>query len=282
MKILIFASAWTFGDLAACRREVDSGIFDGIEGPPPNTLSSAREYGRALANDGIPFISEVCTGGAYAPPSSVSFETHLEQFREQAERGVAAAPTFLNCLVGSDSWPSSKAIDFIGRALEFGRELGVELSFETHRSRPTFHPWLTAELLRALPTLRLTCDFSHWCVVCERLVDDEVALELAISRARHFHARVGYAQGPQVPDPRAPEYAAELEVHEDWWARIARSALERGAPALTLTPEFGPDGYLQHTPFSNTPVADLSEINRWMATRQRSRLGALYANPKFA
>jgi hypothetical protein len=275
MNILVFASAWTFGDLDACRREVDSGVFDGIEGPPPSTLSGAREYGRALAGDGVPFISEVCTGGAYAPASSVTFAQHLEQFREQAERGAAASPLFLNCLVGSDSWQPSKAIDFLGQALEIGRELGTELSFETHRSRPTFHPWLTAELLQALPELRLTCDFSHWCVVCERLVDDETALELAISRARHFHARVGYAQGPQVPDPRAPEYRAELEVHEGWWSRIARAALERDASWLSFTPEFGPDGYLQHTPFSNTPVANLSDINRWMATRQRNRLAAL-------
>jgi sugar phosphate isomerase/epimerase len=272
MNILAFASAWTFGDLTACRREVSSGVFDGIEGPAPRSVAEARRYGRSLAQDRIPFIAEVCTGGAYAPASSVTFETHLAEFREQAERGAEASPLFLNCLVGSDSWPATKAIDFLGRALDVGRKLGVELSFETHRSRPTFHPWLTAELLRSLPDLRLTCDFSHWCVVCERLVDDEEALELAISRARHFHARVGYAQGPQVPDPRAPEYRAELEVHEGWWSRIARSALERAQAWLSFTPEFGPDGYLQHAPFSNTPVADLSDINRWMAARQRHRL----------
>jgi len=282
MKILAFASAWTFGDVDACRREVDRGFFDGIEGPPPSGVSAARELGRRLADDGIPLIAEVCTGGAYAPASSVSFETHFEQFREHAERGAAASPLFLNCLVGSDSWPAAKSIEFLGRALEVGRELGVELSFETHRSRPTFHPWLTSELLRALPDLRLTCDFSHWCVVCERLVDDEAALELAISRARHFHARVGYAQGPQVPDPRAPEYRAELEVHEGWWSRIARASLERGASWLSFTPEFGPDGYLQHTPFANTPVADLSDINRWMAARQRDRLGELSASMRSA
>lgn len=274
MQVLAFASAWTFGDLAACRNEVRAGHFDGIEGPAPPSTQSARAYGQSLAAEGIPFIAEVCTGGAYAPASTVSFETHLEHFREQAERSAAARPLFLNCLVGSDSWPLSKALDFLGLALEIGQSLGVELSFETHRSRPTFHPWVTSELLRALPNLTLTCDFSHWCVVCERLVDDPAALELAISRARHFHARVGYAQGPQVPDPRAPEYQLELSVHEAWWTRIALTLRARGATSLTFTPEFGPDGYLHHLPFSNTPVADLAEINRWMAQRQRDRLAA--------
>lgn len=279
MKILAFASAWTFGDVAACRREVNAGFFDGIEAPAPLSREGAREYGRSMASDGIPFIAEVCTGGAYAPASSVSFDLHLQQFREQAERSALASPLLLSCLVGSDSWPLAKAIDFLGQALEFGRKLGIPLSFETHRSRPTFHPWLTAELLRALPELRLTCDFSHWCVVCERLVDDDAVLELCISRARHFHARVGYAQGPQVPDPRAPEYASELFAHETWWTRIARAFQARAAASLTFTPEFGPDGYLHHAPFSNTPVADLADINRWMATRQRSRLAAVLSAP---
>jgi hypothetical protein len=111
--------------------------------------------------------------------------------------------------------------------------------------------------------------------VCERLPDDESALALAISRARHVHARVGYAQGPQVPDPRAPEYEAELLAHEGWWRRIARAAAERGQALLTITPEFGPDGYLQQAPFSRRPVAELGELNRWMARRQRSNLGEL-------
>ena len=119
-------------------------------------------------------------------------------------------------------------------------------------------------------------------MVCERLVDDEEALELAISRARHIHARVGYAQGPQVPDPRAPEYAAELATHEAWWSRIARALQARSAASLCFTPEFGPDGYLHHAPFSNTPVADLSDINRWMANRERVRLRALFAAPPLA
>ena len=271
MKLSLFASAWAFGGLASCRREVESGIFDGIEGPPPDTNEHASE----LLRTGLPYIAEICSGGSYSPASSVSVDSHFRDFRTQVARAVEANALFCSCLVGSDSWPLSVAIDFFARALELGKQAGAELSFETHRSRPTFHPWATAELLRALPELRLTCDFSHWCVVCERLPDDESVLELAISRARHVHARVGYAQGPQVPDPRAPEYEAELLAHEGWWQRIALAAAKRGQALLTVTPEFGPDGYLQHAPFSQRPVAELNELNRWMAVRQRAKLGEL-------
>jgi len=273
MKLSLFASAWAFGGISACLREVESGVFDGVEGPPPETAAGAR----ALSRSGLPYIAEICSGGSYSPPSSVSIDRHFRDFESQVRRAQAANALFCSCLVGSDSWPVSTAIDFFGRALEFAEKTGSELSFETHRSRPTFHPWVTAEILRALPEMRLTCDFSHWCVVCERLPDDEVALELAISRARHVHARVGYAQGPQVPDPRAPEYETELLAHEGWWRRIALSAAERAQSWLTVTPEFGPDGYLQHAPFSKQPVADLGELNRWMAVRQRIKLAELIA-----
>jgi sugar phosphate isomerase/epimerase len=274
MKLIMLASAWAFGGLAACLREVESGIFDGVEGPPPESAEQAR----ALSRAGVPYVAEICSGGSYSPASSVSVESHFRDFRSQVTAAVQANALFCSCLVGSDSWPLPIAIEFFARALAFGRELGTELCFETHRSRPTFHPWLTAELLRALPELRLTCDFSHWCVVCERLPDDESVLDLAIGRARHVHARVGYAQGPQVPDPRAPEYEKELLAHEAWWQRIALAAAKRGQGSLTVTPEFGPDGYLQQAPFSRQPVADLGELNRWMAVRQRVKLGEALAS----
>jgi sugar phosphate isomerase/epimerase len=273
MRLSLFASAWAFGGLSVCLREVESGLFDGVEGPPPESAAQARELSRA----GVPYIAEICSGGSYAPASSIGVARHFQDFRSQTTRALEASALFCTCLVGSDSWPLPVAVDFYGRALEFGKQAGIELCFETHRSRPTFHPWVTAELLRSLPELRLTCDFSHWCVVCERLPDDESVLELAIGRARHVHARVGYAQGPQVPDPRAPEYEPELLAHEGWWQRIALSAADRGQESLTVTPEFGPDGYLQQAPFSQQPVADLGELNRWMAARQRSQLGQLLA-----
>ena len=37
------------------------------------------------------------------------------------------------------------------------------------------------------------------------LADRRENFELAISRADYIHARVDYAEGLQIPDPRAPE-----------------------------------------------------------------------------
>ena len=133
------------------------------------------------------------------------------------------------------------------------------------------------EVLHEVPDLKVTCDFSHWCVVSERLLLDEEPeiLELMAKHAFHVHARVGYTQGAQVPDPRAPEYAAELASHERWWSVLATLMAKRGFSEMTMTPEAGPDGYLQEAPFTREPVADLWEVNRWVGLRQKVRLEAM-------
>jgi hypothetical protein len=126
--------------------------------------------------------------------------------------------------------------------------------------------------LEALPEVKLCADLSHWVCVCERLLQTEAEIvALAARHTHHIHARVGYEQGPQVPDPRAPEYADHLRAHEQWWDLIWQSQRERGLESSTLTPEFGPPAYLHTMPGTQRPVADLWEICEWQADRQRNR-----------
>jgi sugar phosphate isomerase/epimerase len=270
-RILLFRSLWTNGfDLRRALGECELGIFDGVEGPVPEEPGARREFAARLADSNAPFIAEIATGGGYVP-TDVSPFRHFEEFCRKAEDALACSPIFLTVLAGCDAWPHAQSVDFLGRALEIAREFGIGASFETHRSRPTFNPWATRSLLESLPDLRLTCDFSHWCCVCERLVLDAEPeiLALCAARARHVHARVGHAQGPQVPHPAAPEYAKALSAHERWWDAVWSAFA--GPESPTMTPEFGPDGYLQCEPFTGAPAADLDEINRWMAARQRDR-----------
>jgi hypothetical protein len=55
---------------------------------------------------------------------------------------------------------------------------------------------------------------------------------------------------------------------------IWQQQLNKGIRSTTLTPEFGPDGYLHEQPFTREPVADLWEINRWMACEERRHYDA--------
>ena len=166
-------------------------------------------------------------------------------------------------------------MEFFVRAMEIADSFKLIVSFETHRGRSLFNPWITQRIVRALPSIRLTCDFSHWCVVCERLIDTELdIIEALAPHAHHIHARVGYDQGPQVPHPAAPEYDPPLRAHQRWWEIIWRSQRQRNYPVTTMTPEFGPDGYLQTAPFTQEPVADLWMLNTWMAQEERRHFAA--------
>jgi hypothetical protein len=273
MQLLIFRSLWTTGfDLRAALADCATGVFDGVEGPVPTDATERTAFVADLRAAGVPFIAEVTTGGGYVP-DRVSVEEHLADFRRKAELALEATPRSLTVLGGCDRWTLDESARFFSEAIAFAEKCGVAVSFETHRSRATFNPWITARLLTEIPTLRLTCDFSHWCCVCERLVMDHEPgiLSLCAERAHHVHARVGYDQGPQVPHPAAPEYHHALEAHERWWNAIWLAREATGAASVTMTPEFGPDGYLQSEPFTRKPVANLNEINGWMAVRLRQR-----------
>ena len=91
---------------------------------------------------------------------------------------------------------------------------------------------------------------------------------------RHIHARVGYAEGPQVPDPRAPEYLSALERHEGWWDQIITEQTRRGVTSITVEPEHGTDGYQQRLPYTMVETADIWEVNKWIRDRQEKRMGA--------
>ena len=205
-----------------------------------------------------------------------SVREHLDSLRLQMEECLDHAPLFFNAHSGYDNWSPAEAEDFYGQVLALEKQMGVPISHETHRQRYFGTPWQTRHILSKFPELRVTCDFSHWVCVCERLLPDlGETIALAAQHCHHLHARVGYEEGPQVPDPAAPEYAAHLKAHEGWWGMIWQSQRERGLAESTLTPEFGPPPYLHTLPHTKVPVADLAAVCDWMARRQARRFRAL-------
>ena len=278
MKLTLFKSLWGHPGswitaIEGCR---DLG-WDGLEGPAPSTKAQRTDFRSRLEDASLEYIAEICTAGSYVPDRLATLEQHLDSLRVQAEAALDCRPLFLTVIAGCDAWSVAMSVDFFGPAIALAKQLAMPASFETHRSRSFFNPWITRDILRQLPELRLTCDYSHWCVVCERLIDTEPeVLALCAERAQHIHGRVGHPQGPQVPHPAAPEYGEALAAHERWWSQIWRSQSDRGMARSTFTPEFGPDGYLHCLPFTNAPVADLIEVNSWMADRTRHRFQAQF------
>lgn len=235
-------------------------------------LPDALEIRRLLKVEGLVWVPQVFSnmmegGGSVAQ--------HLKSLREQIQECLDDVPLFINAHSGSDAWSLNEAEDFYGEAGKLETELGVALSHETHRSRYFGNPWNTSRLLERIPDIRLTCDFSHWVCVAERLlVDADPILLRAAQNCHHLHARVGYEQGPQVPDPRDPRWDTHLQAHERWWRMIWSARQGQGVEKLTLTPEFGPPPYQHTLPFTQQPVGDLEAICDWMAIRQVERFAA--------
>lgn len=280
MQLGLFKTLWGHaGDLTAAAEQALAAGFDGIEGPAPtdeaarNTLLCLREA------KGVDYIGEICTAGSYVPRRQATPGEHLQSLRQALASMQGLSPRFCNVIAGCDAWPLAVQLDFFRRALDEADRAGIVCSFETHRSRSFFNPWVTVDILEQIPGLQVTCDFSHWVVVCERLMDSEWESVLYVAeRAQHIHGRVGYDQGPQVPHPAAPEYADALASHQRCWAAIWSAQRRRGFAETTMTPEFGPDGYLQCAPFTREPVADLWQINRWMGATEREHFQRCAAN----
>ena len=216
MQLRLFKTLWGHhGSFADAIAQAQAAGFNGIEGPAPTENGLADSYRQQLSDAGFDYIAEICTAGSYVPERDASLQEHLDSFALKLEYSLALSPLFVTCLGGCDAWPEAKSTEFFGRAMERAKDSGIEVSFETHRSRSLFTPWVTERILRELKDMQITCDFSHWCVVCERLMDTEMpTIEVIAPRARHIHARVGYDQGPQVPHPAAPEYEAALRSHQ--------------------------------------------------------------------
>ena len=262
MELVLFRHLWGISeDWETAFPRIQAAGYAGIEAPLPAPADQSR-FRALLDKYDFAYIAQIFTQGNTVAEHLDSFQTGLLASRE-------LQPMFVNSHSGSDSMDEDQVHSFFSRALELEADMGLPVSHETHRSRILFNPWITKRLLLKFEQLRLCCDYSHWVCVCERLLETESDIfELCARHSLHLHTRVGYEQGPQVPDPRAPEYAHHLEVHEALWRMIWKAQAEQGCKLSTMTPEFGPPYYLHTYPYSNQPVADLWEICNWQARRQ--------------
>ncbi|MEM6916191.1 MAG: sugar phosphate isomerase/epimerase, partial [Verrucomicrobiota bacterium] len=216
MEVFLFKTLWghegTIAEAVALAKEAD---FSGIEGMYPDDPVEQESFRSAIAAEEMDFIAEVSTAttpGLYVPAPGKSPTEHLDSLRAGIEKSLPAKPIFINTMCGSDAWCESEAAEFYGAIPALEKEYAISITAETHRGRYINSPWHTRFVLTEVPELKLTCDFSHFCVVAERLILDEETeiLDLCARSAFHLQTRVGYDQGPQVPDPRAPEHADDL------------------------------------------------------------------------
>ena len=271
MELKLFKTLWGHsGPLASAADQAVEAGFAGLEGGAAGSQAYRDELLQALQTRRLEYIQEIVTAGGYVPRRHASVKEHVADVARQLHLGQSLEPRSVTIIGGCDAWSPEQSVRFFSEAQEVAARMNITCSFETHRSRSLFNPWTTLAILERLPELRLTCDFSHWVVVMERQLDEDWEVVLEVARhAQHIHARVGYDQGPQVPHPAAPEYATALASHQRCWEAIWAIQQGTGYSVTTMTPEFGPDGYLHTLPFTHQPVADLWEINSWIGKTEK-------------
>lgn len=258
-SLKMLASSWGFKGTweEFCSKAKDAG-YDGIEVGLPRQRKAQEELFNATEKYGLEYGFQA-SGGLVA-----DFEKHQERFQQAVEAAVTFKPLFINCHSGRDFFSFEQNKRLINFTTEITKSSGINIYHETHRARILFAAHVAQNYIEKIPDLKLTLDISHWCNVHGTLLQDQrKAVDLALERTDHIHARVGHAHSPQITDPRAPEWEKEMAVHLQWWDQVVKHKVEQGKH-LTIKTEFGPPNYMATVPYTRQPLADLWDVNIYM------------------
>jgi hypothetical protein len=195
------------------------------------------------------------SNGEYIYCSSDAVADHVQSFHEQVLSALEMKPILINCHSGVDCWNEEQAVSYFQQVLALEVELNttVKIVHETHRQRLLYSPFQAKTLLSnpLLQNLKINADLSHWVCVCERVFNPSEPrdrwwsdlLRLVADHCHMIHARVGYAEGPQIPDPRATIWSHEVNSHLLWWETIWTSLESAEDRLLIIEPEHGPTPY---------------------------------------
>jgi sugar phosphate isomerase/epimerase len=264
----ILATNWGFpGSLDSYCAKVKEEGYNGIEIWWPLEKKGQDELFAALKKYGLS-VGFLCGG---SQPVYEDHFAHFKQMTEAAAKNKVQTPLYINCHSGRDYFSYQENKTFIDFTTALSKDTGILILHETHRSRILYSAPAAKHFLVNNPELKITLDASHWCNVSESLLQDQAdTMKLATERTGHIHARIGHAEGPQVNDPRAPEWEAAVKAHLAWWDAVVerkRKARER----ITILTEFGPPDYMPVTPYTRQPLADQWAINVHMMQLLRKR-----------
>jgi sugar phosphate isomerase/epimerase len=267
-QLKLLATNWGFnGTLDEYCSKVKKEGYDGIEIWWPMEKKEQDELFSALKRHGLEvgFLT-----GAYQPV----FKEHLDAFTKMidaAARNTVQRPLYINCHSGRDHFSFEQGRAFIDHTTALSRSTGIRICHETHRSRLLYAAPVARHYMEMIPELRVTFDVSHWCNVHESFLEDQQeTIDMTLNRVDHVHARVGHPEGPQVNDPRAPEWEHAVRAHLAWWDKIVDLKKQKGE-VLTVLTEFGPADYMPTTPYTRQPLADQWGINVYMMQFLRKR-----------
>lgn len=269
MRIKFFCPLWGSENLdtKSFFTKVKAAGYDGVEMSFPTETKRKDEILELVNQFDLQLIAQ------HWETLTPDYEAHRKEYHQRLENLATCNPLFINSQTGKDFFSYEQNASLIQIADEVSREYGVKIIHETHRGKFSFAVHITSQFLNNIPGLRLGLDLSHWCTVAESWMEDQSeALKLALSRADHIHARVGFPEGPQIPDPRAPEWKEALDKHVSWWNQVIDQRQDDGWTEFTITPEFGPYPYMTLLPYNKQPIANQWDVNLYMMQFLKSAL----------
>lgn len=267
-KLKILATNWGFnGSLDEYLSKVKNDGYDGIEILWPAAQKDQEEMFALLKQKQLE-AGFLCRGDAS------DYQENFDVFKSVTEAAATnkyQKPLYINCHSGKDYFSMEQNGSFINFTTALTKKTGVRIYHETHRSRMLFAAPVAKSYIQKHSDLRITFDVSHWCNVSESLLaDQQETINLTLPRVDHVHARIGHPEGPQVNDPRAPEWKDAVAAHFAWWDKIVEMKKQQG-DILTVLTEFGPPDYMPTEPYTRKPLSNQWAVNVYMMKTLRER-----------
>jgi sugar phosphate isomerase/epimerase len=267
-ELIILGTDWGFkGNIDSCLAKMKNDGYDGIEIWWPLEKAKQDALFAALKK----YRMDV---GFLVSGDESNWKDHFASFKKMIDAAAlnpVQKPIYINCHSGRDFFSYDENKAFIDYTTNLSGQTGIRIFHETHRSRMLFAAPATTGFIEKNPALRITLDISHWCTVHNSLLDDQQpAIDLTLPRVDHIHARIGHPDGPQVNDPRAPEWGDCVKAHFAWWDKVV-DIKKKSGDRLTILTEFGPPDYMPALPYTRQPLADQWAINVYMMQILRKR-----------
>ena len=309
MSLKLFKTMWGVPEIADAekrpemlKRVVADG-FIGIEMSSfsyliPGVVDDVKAAGLQIVAQAHTSSIRDAPDGFYKYMGAWEVQTHLDSLRSTALEAKEMGAIALNSHSGVDGWSVDQARSFLRGALLVESEVVIPIFHETHRRRLFWNPFQTRDILQGqedLAGIKLNSDISHWVVCLERPFatqasfqdnSDQVdpwwpeVLALLKKHCCMIHARVGYAEGPQVPNPAAEEYEGVLASHFYYWEEIVKAMVASNRDVI-IEPEHGPWPYQQSVPNTKTaPTHDIWEANDFIKEKVKKNFPNWVAEAK--
>ena len=272
-EILFFQTNWGYnGGIEDFIEKAKKSGYDGVEIWLPAEPEKQNIISKALKKFDMKVIFLCGTN------RNLTFEESLIEYKNYLKKAIDQKPLAINSHTGSDFLTYDQNMAFIDAANNLSKASNIPIYHETHRGRFSYSLPETIKYLEKNNNLFLTLDISHWMVVHESLLkNQDKFINSVINRSNHIHARVGFEEGPQVNDVKAPEWKSTVDRHLEIWEFIIRKRWEEGK-MITVTTEFGPPNYMPTEPVTKKPLSDQWNSNTFIMKSIKDRIKQINLN----